>query len=136
MLKDLSAPYVAVDGDSDQANVTITLRGDLNITTRSALSELLTEHLKQDLNEHLAQLPGSQPRSMVGPATLRRPATTPPPPCWSARTYPRRSTGDELDDPSLRPGSFAIRDFPRRLAERGDLFRTVLIARQVLPPIT
>lgn len=46
------------------------------------------------------------------------------------------STGDELDDPSQRPGSFAIRDFPRRLVERGDLFRTVLIARQVLPPIT
>jgi bifunctional non-homologous end joining protein LigD len=43
---------------------------------------------------------------------------------------------DELDDPSLRPGSFTIRDFPRRVTERGDLFRTVLSARQVLPPIT
>ena len=43
---------------------------------------------------------------------------------------------DELDDPSLRPGSFTIRDFPGRVAERGDLFRTVLTARQVLPPIT
>jgi bifunctional non-homologous end joining protein LigD len=43
---------------------------------------------------------------------------------------------DELDDPSLRPGSFTIRDFPARLAERGDPFRTVLTARQVLPPIT
>ncbi len=43
---------------------------------------------------------------------------------------------DELDDPSLEPNSFTIRDFPRRLAERGDLFRTVLAAHQVLPPIT
>jgi bifunctional non-homologous end joining protein LigD len=43
---------------------------------------------------------------------------------------------DELDDPSLRPDSFTIRDFPRRLAERGDPFRTVLTAHQVLPPIT
>ena len=43
---------------------------------------------------------------------------------------------DELDDPSLRPGSFTIRDFPARLAERGDPFRTVLTVSQVLPPIT
>jgi bifunctional non-homologous end joining protein LigD len=43
---------------------------------------------------------------------------------------------DELDDPSLRPGSFTIRDFPARLAERGDPFRTVLTASQALPPIT
>lgn len=43
---------------------------------------------------------------------------------------------DELDDPSLRPGSFTIRDFPQRLTERGDPFRTVLTAQQVLPPIT
>jgi bifunctional non-homologous end joining protein LigD len=43
---------------------------------------------------------------------------------------------DELDDPSLRPASFTIRDFPRRLAEQGDPFRTVLTAHQVLPPIT
>jgi bifunctional non-homologous end joining protein LigD len=43
---------------------------------------------------------------------------------------------DELDDPSLRPDFFTIRDFPRRMAERGDLFRTVLTAHQVLPPIT
>jgi bifunctional non-homologous end joining protein LigD len=42
----------------------------------------------------------------------------------------------ELDDPSLRPGSFTVRDFPGRLAERGDPFRTVLSAHQVLPPIT
>ena len=42
---------------------------------------------------------------------------------------------DELDDPVLRPGSFTIRDFPRRLAERGDLFRAVLTARQLLAPI-
>jgi bifunctional non-homologous end joining protein LigD len=43
---------------------------------------------------------------------------------------------DELDDPSLRPDSFTVRDFPARLAERGDPFRTVLTASQVLPPIT
>jgi bifunctional non-homologous end joining protein LigD len=43
---------------------------------------------------------------------------------------------DELNDPSLRPGSFTIRDFPARVAERGDLFRTVLTAHQTLPPIT
>ena len=43
---------------------------------------------------------------------------------------------DELDDPSLQSGSFTIRDFPRRLAERGDPFRPVLTGRQVLPPIT
>jgi bifunctional non-homologous end joining protein LigD len=43
---------------------------------------------------------------------------------------------DELDDPSLLPASFTIRDFPGRLAGHGDPFRTVLTARQVLPPIT
>jgi bifunctional non-homologous end joining protein LigD len=43
---------------------------------------------------------------------------------------------DELDDPALRPDSFTIRDFPSRLAQRGDPFATVLTARQVLPPIT
>jgi bifunctional non-homologous end joining protein LigD len=43
---------------------------------------------------------------------------------------------DELDDPSLRPDSFTIRDFPARVAERGDPFRPVLTAPQVLPPIT
>jgi bifunctional non-homologous end joining protein LigD len=43
---------------------------------------------------------------------------------------------DELDDPSLRPDSFTIRDFPSRVAERGDPFLPVLTAPQVLPPIT
>jgi bifunctional non-homologous end joining protein LigD len=43
---------------------------------------------------------------------------------------------DELDDPSLRPGSFTIRDFPRRIADRGDPFRPALTAAQALPPIT
>ena len=43
---------------------------------------------------------------------------------------------EELDDPSLRPGSVTIRDVARRLAERGDPFQTVLTAQQVLPPIT
>ncbi len=42
---------------------------------------------------------------------------------------------DELDDPSLRPAAFTIRDFPARLAERGDPFRKVLTTPQVLPPI-
>jgi bifunctional non-homologous end joining protein LigD len=42
---------------------------------------------------------------------------------------------DELDDPSLRPDSFTIRSEPGRVAERGDLFRTVLDRSQQLPPI-
>jgi bifunctional non-homologous end joining protein LigD len=42
---------------------------------------------------------------------------------------------DELDDPSLRPDAFTIRDFPARLAERGDPFRKVLTTPQILPPI-
>jgi bifunctional non-homologous end joining protein LigD len=43
---------------------------------------------------------------------------------------------DELDDPSLRPDGFTIRNIFDRLAERGDLFRPVLDTDQVLPPIT
>jgi len=43
---------------------------------------------------------------------------------------------DELDDPSLRPDSFTIRDIFGRLADRGDLFRPVLDTDQVLPPIS
>jgi bifunctional non-homologous end joining protein LigD len=42
---------------------------------------------------------------------------------------------DELDDPSLRPDGFTIRDIPARLAERGDPFRQVLTTPQVLPPV-
>jgi bifunctional non-homologous end joining protein LigD len=42
---------------------------------------------------------------------------------------------DELDDPALRPDGFTIRDMPDRLAERGDLFRAVLTADQVLAPL-
>jgi bifunctional non-homologous end joining protein LigD len=42
---------------------------------------------------------------------------------------------DELDDPSLRPDAFTIRDFPARLAQRGDPFRPVLITPQILPPV-
>ncbi len=42
----------------------------------------------------------------------------------------------ELDDPALRPDGFTIRDLPARLAARGDPFRPVLDATQVLPPIT
>jgi bifunctional non-homologous end joining protein LigD len=42
---------------------------------------------------------------------------------------------DELDDPSLRPAAFTIRDFPARLAQRGDPFRQVLTTPQILPPI-
>jgi bifunctional non-homologous end joining protein LigD len=41
---------------------------------------------------------------------------------------------EELDDPSLRPGSFTIRDVARRLTGQGDVFQTVLTAQQVLPP--
>ena len=43
---------------------------------------------------------------------------------------------DELDDPSLRPDGFTIRDVFDRLAERGDPFRPVLDTNQVLPPIS
>lgn len=42
---------------------------------------------------------------------------------------------DELDDPGLRPDSITIRDLPARLAERGDLFATVLDGNQALPEI-
>ncbi|MDR3032985.1 MAG: hypothetical protein LBV78_07730 [Kitasatospora sp.] len=43
---------------------------------------------------------------------------------------------DELDDPALRPDSFTIRSEPGRVAERGDLFRTVLDRGQQLPTIS
>ena len=42
---------------------------------------------------------------------------------------------DELEDPSLRPDKWTIRDAPARLAERGDPFASVLTDRQELPPI-
>ena len=42
---------------------------------------------------------------------------------------------DELDDPSLRPAAFTIRDLPARLAQRGDPFRPVLTIPQILPPV-
>jgi bifunctional non-homologous end joining protein LigD len=44
-------------------------------------------------------------------------------------------TWAELDDPDLRPDGFTVRDVPRRLAERGDLFAGVLATDQVLPPL-
>jgi bifunctional non-homologous end joining protein LigD len=40
---------------------------------------------------------------------------------------------DELDDPGLRPDGVTMADVPRRLAERGDPFRTVLATDQTLP---
>jgi bifunctional non-homologous end joining protein LigD len=43
---------------------------------------------------------------------------------------------DELDAPGLRPDGITIRDMPARLAERGDLFATVLDGGQSLPPIS
>jgi bifunctional non-homologous end joining protein LigD len=43
---------------------------------------------------------------------------------------------DELDDAALRPDAFTIRTVLDRLAERGDVFRTVLAADQALPPVT
>ena len=43
---------------------------------------------------------------------------------------------DELDDPSLRPDTFTIRDFPDRLTQRGDPFRAVLGTPQILPRIS
>lgn len=42
---------------------------------------------------------------------------------------------DELDDPKLTPDRFTIRTMPRRLAEKGDLFRDVLQYTQRLPAI-
>jgi bifunctional non-homologous end joining protein LigD len=41
----------------------------------------------------------------------------------------------ELDDPALRPDGFTIRSIVDRVAERGDLFRTVQGPGQELPPI-
>jgi bifunctional non-homologous end joining protein LigD len=41
----------------------------------------------------------------------------------------------ELDDPALRPDGFTLRSVPRRLAERGDLFRPVLQQDQPLKPL-
>jgi bifunctional non-homologous end joining protein LigD len=43
---------------------------------------------------------------------------------------------DELDDASLRPDRWTIRDVAARLAERGDPFAPVLEDRQELPPIS
>lgn len=42
---------------------------------------------------------------------------------------------DELDDPTLRPDGFTIRNILPRIAERGDLFRGVLHTTQKLPPL-
>jgi bifunctional non-homologous end joining protein LigD len=42
-------------------------------------------------------------------------------------------TWEELDEPWVRPDAFTIRTIPDRLAERGDPFRRVLAADQVLP---
>ena len=42
----------------------------------------------------------------------------------------------ELDDQSLRPDGFTIRNLPARLAERGDLFRPVLHDGQRLPALS
>jgi bifunctional non-homologous end joining protein LigD len=41
----------------------------------------------------------------------------------------------ELDDPGLKPGGFTIRTVLDRIAKRGDLFRPVQGAGQVLPPL-
>ncbi|WP_249667269.1 non-homologous end-joining DNA ligase LigD [Cellulomonas fengjieae] len=42
---------------------------------------------------------------------------------------------DELDEPWLRPDAFTLRTVPDRIAQRGDLFATVLTADQALPRI-
>jgi bifunctional non-homologous end joining protein LigD len=42
---------------------------------------------------------------------------------------------DELDDPKLRPDMFTMRTVLERIAEKGDLFRGVLDARQRLPEL-
>jgi bifunctional non-homologous end joining protein LigD len=41
----------------------------------------------------------------------------------------------ELDDPALAPDGFTIRSVLDRVAEHGDLFRTVLGPGQALPPL-
>jgi bifunctional non-homologous end joining protein LigD len=41
----------------------------------------------------------------------------------------------ELDDPTLRPDKFTIRTVVDRVAEKGDLFRTVVDGGQQLPPV-
>ncbi|HEX9030675.1 MAG TPA: ATP-dependent DNA ligase, partial [Streptosporangiaceae bacterium] len=43
---------------------------------------------------------------------------------------------DDLDDPSLRPDRFTIRTILDRVADRGDLFQTVLADGQELPPLS
>jgi bifunctional non-homologous end joining protein LigD len=43
---------------------------------------------------------------------------------------------DELDDPSLRPDRFTIRNIGERLAKVGDPFRAVLATEQKLPPLS
>jgi bifunctional non-homologous end joining protein LigD len=43
---------------------------------------------------------------------------------------------DELEDPSLRPDGFTVRDVLDRVAEHGDLFRSVLTTQQQLPSIS
>ncbi|HTV11095.1 MAG TPA: DNA polymerase ligase N-terminal domain-containing protein [Acidimicrobiales bacterium] len=42
---------------------------------------------------------------------------------------------DELDDPALEPDAFTIRSVLGRIAEKGDLFSSVLHSGQELPPI-
>jgi len=42
---------------------------------------------------------------------------------------------DELDDPALTPDRFTIRTIIDRLADKGDLFRPVLDAKQRLPKL-
>jgi bifunctional non-homologous end joining protein LigD len=42
---------------------------------------------------------------------------------------------DELDDPSLRPDGFTIRNVLKRVQQRGDVFADVLHAGQSLPPL-
>jgi bifunctional non-homologous end joining protein LigD len=44
-------------------------------------------------------------------------------------------TWEELDDPGLRPDRYTVRSAPRRLEERGDLFRGSLSRTQTLPPL-
>jgi len=43
---------------------------------------------------------------------------------------------EELDDPTLRPDGFTVRDVAARLAEHGDPFRALLATEQDLPPLT
>jgi len=102
----------------------------LSRTVGAVLPELVSWKWQKDERGGLARLDYTQNainKTLVAPYSPRAAAGAPvsAPIEW-----------DELDDPSLRPDAFTIRDMPGRLARHGDPFRTVLDLGQVLPPIS